>query len=104
MSYLDGELELMTTSEDHERITNWIARLVEAYLMELGIEYSSYGAYTQKEEVARAGLEPAARSAQRTCSPAVQRASIMLSASVGSRAIASLELVPSSSKRRFSIV
>jgi len=58
MSYLDGELELMTTSEDHERITNWIARLAETYLAELGIEFSSYGHYTQKEKLARAGLEP----------------------------------------------
>lgn len=58
MSYLDGELELMTTSEDHERITNCIARLVEAYLERLGVECGAYGGYTQKRELERAGREP----------------------------------------------
>ncbi|MCZ7638251.1 MAG: Uma2 family endonuclease [Verrucomicrobia bacterium] len=34
--YLDGDLELMTTSNEHERIKKWIAGLLEIYLDETG--------------------------------------------------------------------
>jgi Uma2 family endonuclease len=57
MSYLDGELELMTTSEDHERITNWIARLAEVYMEDRGMAFGAYGHYTMKQRAALAGAE-----------------------------------------------
>jgi hypothetical protein len=36
--YLDGELEIMTTSNEHERVKKWIGGFVEDYFLENGIE------------------------------------------------------------------
>lgn len=58
MAYLDGALELMSPSKDHERIKSYIGRLVEAYALETGIDLSPYGAWTLKHAPAAAGLEP----------------------------------------------
>jgi Uma2 family endonuclease len=57
MAYLDGELELMTTSQDHERLKCWIRALAEVYMLEAGIDFSGYGSYTMKQAPKRAGAE-----------------------------------------------
>lgn len=57
MAYLDGVLELMSTSEDHERIKDWVARLVEVYMLEAGMDFSGYGSYTMKQRAELAGAE-----------------------------------------------
>src|ERR1041384_4070715 len=36
--YFEGQLELMTTSHEHERIKKWIAGLLDLYFEETGIE------------------------------------------------------------------
>ena len=38
IAYLEGALELMSPSKEHERIKSYIGRLVEAYALERGIE------------------------------------------------------------------
>ena len=48
ISYLRGTLELMSPSRDHARISAWIARLVEIFAEENGIELSPYGSWTLK--------------------------------------------------------
>ena len=55
--YLDGDLEIMSTSEEHERIKTWIAEFVGDYLMELDMEIVRRGQATMRilEEV---GAEP----------------------------------------------
>lgn len=58
IAYLDGALELMRPSKDHERIKSYIGRLVEAYALERGIESSPYGSWTLKRAPKEAGLEP----------------------------------------------
>lgn len=58
ISYLDGEMELMSPSRDHERIKSYIGCLVEAFALERGIDLSPYGAWTLKEGPKRAGVEP----------------------------------------------
>lgn len=58
MAYLDGALELMSPSKDHERIKSYLGRLVEAYALEKDIDLSPYGAWTLKHAPAAAGLEP----------------------------------------------
>ncbi len=57
MAYLDGVLELMSTSEDHERIKDWVARLVEVYMLEAGMDFGGYGSYTMKQRAELAGAE-----------------------------------------------
>ncbi len=58
ISYLDGEMELMSPSKQHERIKSYIGRLIEAFALERGIDLSPYGAWTLKEAPKLAGVEP----------------------------------------------
>lgn len=58
MTYLEGILEIMTTSTEHERLKKVIARLIEAFAEELEIDLNGYGAATFKREAAVRGLEP----------------------------------------------
>jgi Uma2 family endonuclease len=58
MAYLDGELEIMATSEDHERIKCWLRSLLEVYMLDSGMDFGGYGGYTMKQELQRAGIEP----------------------------------------------
>lgn len=58
ISYLDGAMELMSPSKDHERITSYIGCLVEAFALERGIDLSPYGSWTLKEAPRSAGIEP----------------------------------------------
>lgn len=58
MAYLDGVLEIMATSEDHERIKCWLRSLLEVYMLETGMDFGGYGGYTMKLELKLAGIEP----------------------------------------------
>src|SRR4051812_42795296 len=58
MTYLEGALELMTPSPDHERWQKSIARLVELYAHMERIELYSYGSTTFKKEAKERGAEP----------------------------------------------
>ena len=58
LAYLDGVLELMTTSREHEWIKSWIGRLLETFCLERGVPASAYGEWTQKREAEKAGAEP----------------------------------------------
>jgi Uma2 family endonuclease len=58
MAYLEGTLELMTPSREHERIKGYIGRLVEAYAIERGLELSPYGSWLLKAAPRAAGIEP----------------------------------------------
>lgn len=57
IAYLDGALELMTPSRDHERIAATLGHLVAASALERGIEFSSYGNWTLKNAPKEAGVE-----------------------------------------------
>jgi Uma2 family endonuclease len=56
MTYLDGAVELMTTSEHHERIRFLLGRLLERYVIALGASFVAYGQTTYKKQ-REAGLE-----------------------------------------------
>jgi len=56
--YLDGELELTTTSNEHERIKEWIGCFMEDYFFEAGIEIMPRGQATMRLVLKRAGAEP----------------------------------------------
>lgn len=58
IAYLEGTLELMSPSKEHERIKSYIGRLVEAYALERGIDLSPYGAWTLKNAPRESGAEP----------------------------------------------
>jgi Uma2 family endonuclease len=57
LTYLRGELELMSPSKDHELIKKTLARLVEAYTEERGIELTGYGSWTIKSAEEERGAE-----------------------------------------------
>src|SRR5947209_7679807 len=58
MTYLEGTLELMTTSRGHETTKKTIARLVEAYAEEIGVGIWGYGSWTLKRARKKRGAEP----------------------------------------------
>lgn len=58
MAYLEGVLELMSPSQPHEALKSWIGRLVEAWCLEKGIEFSPYGSWTLESKEAQRAVEP----------------------------------------------
>jgi Uma2 family endonuclease len=58
LAYLEGAMELMSPSKDHERITSYLGRLIEVFAEEHEIEISPYRSWTLKTGSNRAGGEP----------------------------------------------
>lgn len=58
MTYLEGSLELMSTSPEHERLKTIIGRLIEAFAEEADLDLNGFGAATFRKEAAARGLEP----------------------------------------------
>lgn len=58
MTYLDGVLELMSPSIDHEGIKKVIARLLEIYGLEMVIPLNGFGSWTLKRAIRARALEP----------------------------------------------
>ena len=58
ISYLDGTLEIMSPSRNHEFSKKNIARLLEAYLNQAEIDYWGYGSTTFRKQNQKSGKEP----------------------------------------------
>lgn len=58
LTYLRGELELMSPSREHEESKSLIGRLLETYCLDQGIELFVEGSTTYREERSERGLEP----------------------------------------------
>jgi Uma2 family endonuclease len=58
MTYLEGELELMSPSVDHEWIKVVIGRLIEAYAEELDLDLNGLGSTTYRRRAKQRGAEP----------------------------------------------
>jgi Uma2 family endonuclease len=58
IAYLEGTLEFMTPSRDHEVLKKKMARLLEAYAEELQIPLEGYGSWTLRRRERERGLEP----------------------------------------------
>lgn len=58
IAFLDGAMELMSPSRDHERIKSYLGRLVEAFALERDVDLSPYGSWTLREAPKQAGIEP----------------------------------------------
>ena len=56
--FLEGTVEIMTPSRDHEGIKSWLGRLVEVFCLETGVEFRTYGSWTIKERREDRGVEP----------------------------------------------
>ena len=58
MTYLEGVLELMSPSRDHEWIKKCLARLLEIYALERDLPLNGYGSTTFRKRAKERGLEP----------------------------------------------
>lgn len=58
LTYLEGTLEIMTTSPEHERIKTLIARLLELWALERDVRLEGYGSATFRKRAKERGLEP----------------------------------------------
>src|ERR1700712_5269584 len=58
MYYLDGEIELVSSTKIHERRKKTLARLLEMWAMESDISLNGFGSWTLKTELREAGAEP----------------------------------------------
>jgi len=56
--YLDGDLEIMSTSDEHERIKKWVGDFIGDYLFEKGFDVITRGQATMRQAVKKAGAEP----------------------------------------------
>jgi Uma2 family endonuclease len=56
--FLDGELEIMTTSNEHERIKEWIGGLLDIYFDEARMEIMPRGQATMRLALREVGAEP----------------------------------------------
>jgi Uma2 family endonuclease len=58
MNFVEGTLELMSPSKEHEYIKKQLARLLELYALARGVRLHGYGQTTFRHEAAERGLEP----------------------------------------------
>ncbi len=58
ITYLDGNIELMTLGETHEAIKGILRFLLEVYFVEKGIRFFPVGSTTQRDETKDVSFEP----------------------------------------------
>lgn len=58
ISYLEGEVEILSPSEDHEQIKSLLGHLLEMWCVDRGIEIRPVGSWTLKRKRKRSGAEP----------------------------------------------
>ena len=58
VTYLEGELEIMSPSQSHEMLAKLIARLLEAYADEKGLVFEGYKSMTMRNAPHLRGVEP----------------------------------------------
>ena len=57
INYLEGELEIVSPSKDHEQIKSFIGFLLETWCIDRGIEVTPFGSWTLKGEKKDRGAE-----------------------------------------------
>ena len=58
VTYLEGELEIMSSARTHEQMKKLIARLLEAYAEETGLVFEGYGSLTMRNAPKERAIEP----------------------------------------------
>src|SRR5580765_2388229 len=57
ITYLEGELQILSPSKDHEQIKSFLGHLMETWCIDRGIEVTPVGSWTLKEEKEKRGAE-----------------------------------------------
>ena len=57
ISYLEGEVEIMSPSKDHEQIKSYIGRLLETWCIDRDIEVRPFGSWTLKRKKHQRAVE-----------------------------------------------
>jgi len=58
LAYLKGTIEIMSPSIHHEDLKSLIGCLLEAWCLERGVRFRTFGSWTVKEEPKERGVEP----------------------------------------------
>jgi Uma2 family endonuclease len=58
LNFLEGKLEIMTTSPEHEELKKTIAMLLESYFLETRTRFHGIGSATFRKAAKQRGLEP----------------------------------------------
>ena len=58
VTYLEGQLEIMSPSRTHEQLKTLIARLLEAWADQKGLVFEGYGSLTMRNAPKLRGIEP----------------------------------------------
>ena len=58
IAYLEGRLQIMSPSEDHEAVKSFIGCLVEVWCLERGIDFTPLGSWTLEDKAKDRGIEP----------------------------------------------
>ena len=58
VAYLEGELEIVSTSRRHELLKTMTARLIEIYALELDVPLNGFGSATFRKRAKQRGIEP----------------------------------------------
>lgn len=58
ISFLEGEVEIMSPGRDHEVIKSYIGHLLKTWCIDRGIELTPVGSWTIKKKAKRRGAEP----------------------------------------------
>ena len=58
VTYLEGQLEIMSPSQTHEMLAKLIARLLEIYALEKDLVFEGYGSMTLRNAPKLRGIEP----------------------------------------------
>lgn len=58
LAFLEGVLQLMSPSREHEAIKSLIGRLLEVWCLENGVEFSAFGSWTLERKDVDRGVEP----------------------------------------------
>jgi Uma2 family endonuclease len=58
LTYLEGCVEIMSPSQEHENLKSLIGCLVEVWCLERRVEFSTYGSWTLEDKEVNRGVEP----------------------------------------------
>lgn len=58
IAYIEGELQIMSPSQSHERIKSVIGSLVEVWCLERDIEFTTLGSWTLEKKRLKRAVEP----------------------------------------------
>ncbi len=58
LAFLEGVLELVRPSKEHEAVKSLVGCLVEVFCLERGVEFSPFGSWTLESKEAGRGAEP----------------------------------------------